>query len=86
MKIIFRAMLRFAEVSKSLSSPITNFHGTCAPKAHGACRKIAISLIDAVKSLAPRYVAQKPIAACHDKHLKRFDQGSAVFSAHKQMF
>jgi len=49
------------------------------------CHNIAITLIEAVVTLAPLYIAQKPIAACHGKQLKLHDQGGAVFAAHKQV-
>jgi len=42
--------------------------------------------IDAIVSLAPLHVAQKPIDASHDKQLKMREHDGAVFSAHKQMF
>jgi hypothetical protein len=47
--------------------------------------KIAISLIEAVVTLEPLDITQKPTAACHGKQLKLHDQGGAVFAAHKQM-
>jgi hypothetical protein len=48
-------------------------------------RNISITLIEAVVTLAPLYIAQKPIAACLGKQLKLHNQGGAVFAAHKQM-
>jgi hypothetical protein len=49
-------------------------------------RPSSIPTSEAVVTLAPLYIAQKPIAACHGKQLKLHDQGGAVFAAHKQMF
>jgi hypothetical protein len=43
-------------------------------------------LIEAVVTLAPLYIAQKPIAACHGKQLKPHDQGGAVFAPINRCF